>query len=282
MNSKLPILGGSIGAAHRRRSAIFGPIAVLGLVAGCASGNGRELVTRDGGTRDASVAVAPCPQLNLTAPCTCGSAHGRRTCETSGWTSCQCAADPTTLPDGSVGSTQVPAGNLRSDITFDWERTGTNIGASCEPGHYEGDFQGLYASQLTFVCAPIPVFALGTPLQPGLSFTLEQSASGEYLEIRDGVMVGTADGLFPFRGTITGTLNCQTLKFEATLEGYYSLGVDGIGMFRFVGPLLADYDPVTHSMINATWDVAEYDFATGTPRPDICGGAGVWTAEWVP
>lgn len=220
-----------------------------------------------------------------TKQCKCADLSGSQVCASDGkWSDCECQ-----LPSGGTvkGSTKTPdqnsatpAGNLRNDITFDWQRTDP-VQGSCEPGYYEGTFSGVYASQITFVNAPIPVTAISIPGKPGLSFTLTKApGSGEQLEIKDGVMDGLADGAFPFKGTLTGTLNCETAKFDAILDGYYSLGVDGVGMWKFKGPLLADYDKTAHQVINATWDVLEYD-----PPPanfvSPAGGQGDWSASWI-
>jgi hypothetical protein len=229
-----------------------------------------------------------CGVLNETRACSCAnSGNGAQACTTQGWSFCACNSAQS--PGGMTGgpgpgaplgdpTLATPPGNLRADIVFDWPRTEPSSG-SCEPGNYDGTFVGLYASGLTFVNAPIPVFALGTGLTPGLNFTLEQTADGETLRIANGKMTGTADGLFPFNGTITGTLNCTTNRFDAELDGYYSLGLDGIGKFHFKGPLLATYDPATHTMSNGTWKVVEYD-----PKPVLpgAGGEGTWSAGWKP
>jgi hypothetical protein len=261
---------------------------VLGLISLSAWGCGAESdeMTAMEPAREGAMPGSACGVVNETRACSCAAASGAQACTAQGWTFCSCASgNPTGTSGGSAGAgtsgsaaNATPAGNLRSDITFDWPRSAPASG-SCEPGNYEGTFVGLYASGLTFVNAPIPVFALGTGLTPGLNFTLEQTADGETLRIANGKMTGTADGAFPFNGTITGTLNCKTNKFDAILDGYYSLGVDGVGEWRFKGPLLAMYDRNTHSMVGGTWDVTEYD-----PPPvfDGAGGEGTWDAAWLP
>ncbi len=247
---------------------------MLGLLACAGEDNGAISGGGDG---------SDCGAINVTRRCSCGSLNGSQSCGDDGWNECTCV-DP---KNGGVvkGDEQepqqgsgTPAGNLRSDIKFKWEET-EPVEGSCEPGYYEGDFMGLYASGLTFVNAPIPVFALGQPGRPGLSFTLTKTGNGETLEIKDGKMDGVADGAFPFIGTLTGTLDCTTLKFEAILDGYYSLGAQGVGMFQFKGPLIADYDKVSREVINATWNVTEYN-----PPPVLpgAGGTGTWHAHWVP
>jgi hypothetical protein len=237
---------------------------------------------RDSGPPKPSTPASTCGARYTTRACTCESLDGSQYCSSKGWTECECqkpeggsvrGSTATPLQDG----TSTPAGNLRSDIHFDWERTPFTEG-SCEPGYYEGTFWGYFASSVTVVGAPIPVFALGTPEHPGLAFTLtKKPGGGEELVIENGIMDGVADGVFPFKGTLTGSLNCDTLEFDAILDGYYSLGVDGVGMFKFKGPLLGGYDKSTRSIIDATWNVKEYP----DPIADHIGGGGEWEAKWL-
>ena len=72
---------------------------------------------------------------------------------------------------------------------------------------------------------------------------------------------------------IVGRLNCTTRKLEgaALKNGNYLVG---IFVLPFEGPLTADYDTLTMSFVNGTWDVKE-------PNP-IYGGFGTWNAKSVP
>jgi hypothetical protein len=260
----------------------------VSLLAGIGCGENPEDVSSLPPAEQGAPPGSVCGVVNATQACSCSSSSGAQSCTANGWTFCGCSSagvgmggmPGAALPGGGTAGTSLvtPAGNLRADIVFDWPRTEPSSG-SCEPGNYEGTFVGLYASGLTFVNAPIPVFALGTGLTPGLNFTLEQTADGETLRIANGKMTGTADGAFPFLGTITGTLNCKTNVFDAELDGHYSLGLDGIGQWHFKGPLLAKYDPGTHTMTGGTWKVTEYD-----PPPVVpgAGGEGTWSAGWLP
>ncbi|MDB4974084.1 MAG: hypothetical protein JWN48_2425 [Myxococcaceae bacterium] len=259
-------------------------LAVVLLSAGCGGEDDSISTEADGGSSTGK-AGSSCPERYVTQQCSCDNLKGSQFCSASGWTECECQLPGGGTQKGSSGkpgqsSNGTPAGNLRTDIKFDWERTPA-VQGSCEPGYYEGTFSGIYASQITFVNAPIPVAAVSIPGKPGLSFTLTKApGSGEKLEIKDGVMDGLADGAFPFKGTLTGTLDCETLKFDAILDGYYSLGVDGVGQWKFKGPLVSDYDKATRSLVNATWNVLEYD-----PPPanyvTPAGGQGTWSASWL-
>ena len=262
--------------------ALCAHVLLLIALSGCGSSDGA--VSSDGSSSASGAPGSSCGIRFETKQCKCDDLPGSQYCTPKGWSECECQL-PTggTVKGNSKAPDQgsdTPAGNLRTDITFDWTRT-TPVQGSCEPGYYEGTFKGLYNSQITVVGVPIPVVAVDIPGRPGLSFTLTKKAgSGEQLVIENGKMDGTADGAFPFVGTLTGSLDCKTLKFDAILDGHYSLGVDGVGIWKFKGPLASDYDPITHSVINATWNVDEYD-----PPPPMTviplGGSGDWSATWI-
>ena len=64
---------------------------------------------------------------------------------------------------------------------------------------------------------------------------------------------------------------------------------DAFGLrFFFNGPLLADYNKVTHAFVNGTWNVEEEPDANAPPPdpnlppPLVGGGDGTWTTTWVP
>lgn len=59
-----------------------------------------------------------CGQTNLTRACQCGASSGRQVCDGSRWGMCECAGGDAP-GQGSVSL----AGNQRTDIMFDWERT---------------------------------------------------------------------------------------------------------------------------------------------------------------
>src|SRR4051794_35575919 len=81
-----------------------------------------------------------CDTRYETRACSCDALKGAQSCTATGWSDCECQ-----LPNGGTvrGSSSTPsqdglstpAGNLRSDIHFDWERTPMTEG-SCEPGYY--------------------------------------------------------------------------------------------------------------------------------------------------
>ena len=234
----------------------------------------------EGTGRKTSASVgSSCPLTNYTQECECemNMLPGRQVCLESGWGDCEClTATQAAIQmqqaiemevQAQLFATDPPAN--RSDNRFEWERT-VPIGGSCEAGHYEGDFEGIYNAPLAFN-APIPVASV--PNTAGLVFDLAKEGDGEVFNVSGGQMKGTANGVFPFEADIEGSLDCSSLRFEALiLNGKYNaFGLD----YFFEGTLVADYDRLTHSMINGIWDVME-------PANVGSGGSGTWTVTWIP
>lgn len=239
-------------------------------------------------------------QENLTEACTCDDGSpGRHVCEAEQWLACECVAPVEVALAGTGGSADdeafadALAGNDRTDIMFDWPRTEPD-GLSCEAGHYEGSFAGLYYSRLNWP-VPFPVTGVDLPGFPGLQFDMQPAEPGENTLKVDGKFDGLADGLFPFRGDFVGELDCKTGKFEGMmLNAEYSIGPDELLVlknpirFQFEGPVSATYDKVTHTFVNGLWDAVEPQFggipAATLPRNplrDGVGGSGVWSAGWI-
>jgi hypothetical protein len=237
-----------------------------------------------------------CAPVNLTQPCRCADeSPGHQTCKATGFTQCQCAirapgaAGSGAAVGGSVGGNAAPTGPNnptsmgtqtaadpaanRSSVRFDWQRT-MPTGGSCEAGHYEGTFTGFYSPAIIVVpdLPVIPVFPVELPGNPGLAFDLLREGNGEIFNVSNGKMSGNALGAFPFTADVVGKLHCDTLKFDAKLvNGSYFIGPLE---YRFEGPITADYDKQTHTMINGLWKVDEPD-APGS------GGSGDWTVHWI-
>jgi hypothetical protein len=118
----------------------------------------------------------------------------------------------------------------------------------------------------------IPVFPVELPGNPGLAFDLNREGTGEIFTVSNGVMSGNALGAFPFTAEVVGKLNCETAKFEAKLvNGSYFIGPLE---YKFEGPITADYDKLTHTMVNGLWSVTE-------PAYPTAGGSGTWTVKWI-
>lgn len=251
----------------------------LGLGSGCGSESGGRGAR---GTEEGQQAGSECAPANATGPCTCANSNpGRQICNGTGWGACVCSevagggsggSGGTGGGSGGTGGTHLTAdpGANDSPVRFDWLRTEPANG-SCEAGHYEGSFEGLYMAPLAFN-APIPV-ANVPGLPGGLVFDLEKEGSGEVFKVSNGKLSGMANGAFPFEADIVGSLDCTTKKFDAMLlNGSY---VVGIFTYMFEGPITADYDKVTHTLVNGVWNVTE-------PMNAGSGGSGTWTVSWMP
>jgi len=210
-----------------------------------------------------------------TQACMCNSVPGRRVCALGTWGDCKCEG-----PGGGSGSNAGdPAANKNANISWNW--TPTMAAGGCRPGHYEGNFEGGYSSSLTFIGFPIPVSGVSfDATMPALEFNLDAApGGGEILQVSGGKMRGTANGLFPFAFDIVGDLDCATLKFNAELtNGYYMVGTT---MIPIGGPLTADYDPVTGSMVNGQWIVTEPGYSPPAfSTAPWYGGEGTWHAMY--
>ncbi len=171
--------------------------------------------------------------------------------------------------DASTGVTLPGSDNPSGLDLGDSGPTGDDNSA-CKGGFYQGSFGGLYSSHLTVIGANIPVVG-------DVQLTLDQQGSGQQMctfegesekcsdifSVKDGVIQGTADGLFPYYCTLTGTLGCKQKKLVdgwinctycvgplndggmscailGTGSGGAGGGLTGTGG-QFAGPLTADY-----------------------------------------
>jgi hypothetical protein len=163
---------------------------------------------------------------------------------------------------GGRGGTSPPPRDASLDIGFDWpEGTSKN---PCKAGFYQGTFACTYSPG----DAGIGLFPVSGPI----SMKMVQSQNGEFLEVREGLLDGTANIFFTFRADITGKLDCRTSKFDGLLEhGVYSgfLVING----TFQGPLSSDYDRLTSQFSNGVWSLA-VDMGNG-------GCNGTWSAAYM-
>ena len=214
---------------------------------------------------------AGCELENLTQGCRCSDGlAGSQTCDVGMWSSCICRAPAAT---SSAGTDVSRVSSNGSSARFDWQRTEPSMG-SCEAGHYQGTFGGIYGPSIIVVAdlKVIPVFPVELPGSPGLAFDLMREGQGEIFTVSNGKMRGNALGAFPFTADIVGTLNCEQMKFDAKLvNGSYFIGPLE---YMFEGPLIASYDKQSHSFIAGTWQVME-------PAWPGAGGGGDWSASWV-
>jgi hypothetical protein len=146
-------------------------------------------------------------------------------------------------------------------VKFDWPESDAAAG-KCEPGKYVGQF----TCSLEF----IPGFPPGQVTGP-VTFTLEPSANGEFLEIKNGRLDATANGTYPFGCDLVGTLDCSTFSFQATAQN----GTYGTPPFggTFFGDMSGSLDPLT-STLSGNWALTAGTMAA--PQANPCKGP--WTA----
>lgn len=188
----------------------------------------------------------------------------------TGGTPPQDGGGPAMGTGGSAGSQ--PFAGYDPTVTFQWRETTPSVG-SCKAGSYSGAFTGTYLSPIAVV---IPV-----PISGTVTHRLEASADGEFFEIRDGTVEGTADtpiGPVPFTADFTGRLDCDNARLDGAMlkNGQYTdpnLGT----VYDFEGPVEAQYDKIGHQFINGTWNVGE---PTWSNPPPLYGGNGQWGSQW--
>lgn len=168
---------------------------------------------------------------------------------------------PTQLPssegpnvaDASGATTVV----VDPSVVFEWPET-TEQAGPCEAGTYKG----------TFEC-DMPAQGVTIEFSGPVEFTLEPSASGEFLEIRDGHMTASViNGAIPMQGDLAGQLDCATNAFAATIvNGTYTV-------FIFTGPFEGDMngslDRATNTL-SGTWSLND-------ANNPMTGCTGPWTA----
>lgn len=226
---------------------------------------------------------AKCAVHNSTQQCICrtdeGEVYGRQVCYTgTGWTQCECANADDSLTTDPYGTDDLQANKILAD--FNWQDT-IPEGGSCKSGRYDGWFDGIYIPAITFGFGPIPVFG-------NLSFELERTSNGEFFQVENGHMVGSALVAFAFEGDIRGSLDCGSRVFEGQLKNCYYI-IPGLPPFAFEGVIKAEYDKFNNTFVNGVWSVTEIDI-TGNfppplpvtpgvpvPLPPPLGGTGTWT-----
>lgn len=239
------------------------------------------------GTGGAQQPASDCLIDKATGPCECDDngepVPGRRTCSiATGWGPCECADVPSTLIS-NPGSIADPAANRRPE-SFEWMRT-LPLGGTCESGHYEGSFDGMYNPAISFGFSTSAV-------DGSLVFDLGESTNGEFFEVSNGYMTGLALDLYPFEGEIQGTLDCTNLFFDGYLRNCNYI-IWGLTQY-FEGVIRARYDAVNHVFVSGVWSVTEIDLNGAFPPPQpinpgdplpplpLLGGVGTWSTTWVP
>jgi hypothetical protein len=155
---------------------------------------------------------------------------------------------------GDGGTTTVA---IDPDIAFDWPEAVEQAGP-CEPGTYSG----------TFEC-DMPVQGATIEFTGPVEFTLEPSANGEFLEIRDGHLTAAIiNGTIPMQGDLEGRLDCSTNGFTATIiDGTYTVF---IFMGPFEGSMTGTLDRSTNTL-SGIWSLND-------ANNPMTGCTGPWTA----
>ena len=219
---------------------------------------------------DASV-EGECGQDDVQS-CDCASGQGEQVCSAGSWSDCDCSD---------------------SEATGDGDRDDTNRDdLKCKAGYYVGTFKGDWKPGIgdippfgSFI--KVTITASDKPDKPGLALTLEERSElgGEFpvYEVKNGCLVGTASSgegqNHPFVGTITGSLSCETGKFEGHVDGYYKLFGEALGdtsIWKFAGSMDATFDLATTSLKDGMWDLREKQ----STAPDGPGGKAMWQAAW--
>lgn len=146
-------------------------------------------------------------------------------------------------------------------VQFDWPETMAQAG-SCEPGTYTGQF----TCELSFIPGLPPTQVTGP-----VTFTLQPSANGEFLEIKNGRLDATANGTIAFGCDLVGKLDCATRTFTASAQN----GTYGTAPFggTFFGDMSGVLDGVTHTL-SGQWALTAGTMAM--PQAAPCKGP--WSA----
>jgi hypothetical protein len=148
---------------------------------------------------------------------------------------------------GSLEPTDPETQTHDPNVMFDWPETVADKDP-CLPGTYVGQYTCDYT-----ILGLIP----GTVTGPVI-FTLAPSEDGEFLEVRDGELTGTADPYnVVFNSQLVGELKCGENSFSADAQaGSYSDGFLIVGMFS--GTLGGRLDRPTQTL-TGTWSLGTSD-----------------------
>jgi hypothetical protein len=182
------------------------------------------------------------------------------------------AAPPPVQLGGAKPGTFVPSAVLDPDVQFDWPEA--QEGRKCEAGTYTGSFECTFGVDPT-QAAMFPFGPMEIPPVTGpVAFTFERSEHGEFLELTNATLVGTAMDYIGFNAVLSGRLDCATMELTAELIS----GEAGFGqpiVLQFVelsGGLSGTLDGQT-GVLTGTWSIGDASFGE-------CEGP--WTATFTP
>ena len=174
------------------------------------------------------------------------------------------SASSSPMTEGAAAGTFKPRADLDPGAQFDWPET-TPGQAKCQPGTYVG----MFACSL-FVDPSMPA-PDGTPPDFSGPITLEfkKSADGEFLELANAKLDGSANDTLGFMADLNGRLDCNTLEFTATVSnGVYGLGSPILLPTGDVNGTLSGKLDLQTGQLTGTWSLfssAATDFACDGP-----------------
>jgi hypothetical protein len=184
--------------------------------------------------------------------------------------------DPASAPQmptgGAPDGTFKPRVDLDPNAQFDWPETAPGQ-AKCQ----EGTYVGMFGCSL-FVDPTMPA-PPGTPPDFSGPITLEfkKSADGEFLELANAKLDGSANDTLGFMADLTGRLDCNTLEFTATAEnGVYGLGSPILIPGGDVSGMLSGMLDLQTGELTGTWSLYSMDASMDF----TCDGP--WQAMYTP
>lgn len=219
-------------------------------LSGCGASDGTSSVPSGDGNVAPPASTGPAPSATTTA--TAAPTQTAPPAASSSAPVPEGGAVPLSGPASDAGL-QVPA--YDPSVAFEWPETVPNQG-ECKAGVYVGQFNCQYADPTNPAQPPIDVAG-------PVNFTLQESANGEFLEIADGHLDGSAFILLPFTADLTGNLDCSTNAFSAQAVNGFSPAT------TFTGTLDGTLDRSTQTL-SGTWSML----------PDTVSGScdGPWSA----
>lgn len=182
------------------------------------------------------------------------------------------SASPPPMPAGGAPEgTFKPRADLDPNMQFDWPETSPGQ-SKCQPGTYVG----MFACSL-FVDPTMPP-PDGTPPDFSGPITLEfkKSADGEFLELANAKLDGSANDTLGFMADLNGRLDCNTLEFTATVSnGVYGLGSPILLPTGDVNGMLMGMLDLSTGQLSGTWSLFSMDAMDFT-----CDGP--WQATFTP
>jgi hypothetical protein len=182
-------------------------------------------------------------------------------------------ASPPQMPAGGApDGTFKPRVDLDPNAQFDWPETVPGQ-AKCQAGTYVGTF-----GCSLFVDPTMPAPA-GTPPDFSGPITLEfkKSADGEFLELANAKLDGSANDTLGFMTDLAGKLDCNTLEFTATAtNGVYGLGSPILFPAGDVSGMVLGMLDLQTGQLSGTWSFYSMDAGTDFS----CDGP--WQAMFTP